>query len=63
MRKQSSRSVADNESPRVLVFNTGSNSLKFNVVVPQSSSPQVVAGQKLLSGVIEPIGGDLNSAC
>jgi acetate kinase len=47
--------MADNESPRVLVFNAGSNSLKFQVVVPQPPSPQVVQGQKLFSGVVEPV--------
>jgi acetate kinase len=48
--------LADHESPKVLVFNTGSDSLKFQVVVPQPRSPQVVQGRKLLSGVIEPVG-------
>lgn len=48
--------MVSTESTKVLVFNTGSNSLKFQVVVPQPFSPQVVHGQTLLSGVIEPIG-------
>jgi acetate kinase len=40
----------------VLVFNTGSNSLKFQVVEPQPPFPEVVRGRKLLSGVVEPVG-------
>jgi acetate kinase len=48
--------MADHESPKVLVFNTGSNSLKFQVVEPKPPSPQVVGGRKLLSGVVEPVG-------
>ena len=47
---------ADDQSPKVLIFNTEGNSLKFEVVVPQSPSPHVVQGRKLLSGVVEPIG-------
>jgi acetate kinase len=45
--------MAGNNSPKILVFNTGSNSLKFQVVAPQSPSPQLVRGRKLLSGVVE----------
>jgi acetate kinase len=38
----------------VLVFNPGSNSLKFEVVIAE---PHVLRGEKLISGVVEPIGG------
>jgi acetate kinase len=50
------RRMANDELPKVLIFNTGSNSLKFEVVVPQSPSPHLVQGRKLPSGVVEPIG-------
>jgi acetate kinase len=45
---------ADN-SKNVLVFNAGSASLKFQII---RSALDAVWGTKLLSGVIEPIGGD-----
>jgi hypothetical protein len=44
--------MGDDQSPKVLVSNTGSNSLKFEVVVPQSPSSHVVRGRTLLSGVV-----------
>jgi acetate kinase len=40
----------------VLVFNPGSNSLKFEIVASERPVPHIVRGNKLLSGVIEPIG-------
>ena len=39
----------------VLVFNPGSNSLKFEIVASGPPDPNIVRGEKLLSGVIEPI--------
>jgi acetate kinase len=41
----------------VLVFNPGSSSLKFEVIAAEEPAPHLVRGRKLLSGVIEPIGG------
>src|SRR5260370_7754025 len=41
----------------VLVFNPGSSSLKFEVIAADRPSPHSVRGRKLVSGVIEPIGG------
>lgn len=42
---------------KVLVFNPGSSSLKFEVIAADPPSPHFVRGRKLVSGVIEPIGG------
>lgn len=41
---------------RVLVFNPGSASLKFEVVASEPPVSGVVRGTKVLSGVVEPIG-------
>jgi acetate kinase len=40
----------------VLVFNPGSNSLKFEIVASHAPNPNIVRGEKLVSGVVEPIG-------
>jgi acetate kinase len=40
----------------VLVFNPGSNSLKFEIITCSSPEDKLVRGEKLLSGVVEPIG-------
>lgn len=40
---------------KVLVFNPGSNSLKFALVEVPPPDPALVRGRKLISGVIEPI--------
>jgi acetate kinase len=41
----------------VLVFNPGSASLKFELIAADPPTPHLVGGRKLVSGVIEPIGG------
>ncbi len=41
---------------RVLVFNPGSASLKFELIAMEPPVPGVVRGMKMLSGVIQPIG-------
>jgi acetate kinase len=41
---------------RVLVFNPGSASLKFELIAMEPPVPDVVRGMKMLSGVVEPIG-------
>jgi acetate kinase len=41
----------------VLVFNPGSSSLKFEVIAADPPIPHLVRGRKIVSGVIEPIGG------
>jgi len=40
---------------KVLVFNPGSNSLKFGLIEVPPPDPALVRGRKLISGVIEPI--------
>jgi acetate kinase len=50
--------MAGHETPKILMFNAGSNSFKFEVVIPQPFFPEGVHGQKLLRGVIEPLRGD-----
>src|SRR5712692_6395848 len=47
--------MTDRERTNVLVFNPGSNSLKFDVVAAQPTDQNVVRGEKLVSGVVEPI--------
>ena len=42
---------------KVLVFNPGSASLKFEVIEGDPHAGQFVQGRKLVSGVVEPIGG------
>src|SRR5579871_714793 len=42
---------------KVLVFNPGSASLKFEVIEGDAHAAQLVQGRKLASGVVEPIGG------
>jgi acetate kinase len=42
----------------VLAFNPGSSSLKFEVIATDRPSPNLVRGRKIVSGVIEPIGGE-----
>jgi acetate kinase len=39
----------------VLVFNAGSNSLKFEIIKAAQPDPHLVRGEKLVSGVLEPI--------
>jgi acetate kinase len=41
----------------VLVFNPGSSSLKFDIIAMDVPRTSIVRGRKLVSGVIEPIGG------
>ena len=41
----------------VLVVNPGSASLKFDLIVMDTPREPVVRGRKLVSGVVEPIGG------
>ena len=48
--------MSKNAASNVLVFNPGSNSLKFEIVASESTDRNVVLGRKLLSGVVEPIG-------
>ncbi len=43
---------------KVLVFNPGSNSLKFGLIEAPPPDPAVIRGRKLISGVIEPINND-----
>ncbi len=40
---------------KILVFNPGSNSLKFGLIEAPASDPALVRGRKLISGTIEPI--------
>jgi acetate kinase len=40
---------------KILVFNPGSNSLKFGLIDAPASDPALVRGRKLISGTIEPI--------
>lgn len=42
---------------KILVFNPGSASLKFDIIEDSPGTTDVVTGRKLVSGVIEPIGG------
>jgi acetate kinase len=44
------------ERTKVLVFNPGSVSLKFQIVAADPPRPHLVRGEKLVSGTIEPIG-------
>ena len=44
----------------ILVLNPGSASLKFDIVGDQTAEGGLVGGRKLVSGVVEPIGGPAN---
>src|ERR1700694_1545915 len=48
--------MSPNPRNTILVFNTGSASLKFEIVKSEPPTQSIVKGTKLLSGVVEPIG-------
>ena len=48
------------EKFKVVVFNPGSASLKFEIIEGEPPRSNVVRGRKLVRGVVEPIGGRSN---